>query len=96
LALFMKHLASMTFDHSLAVPMQFTLIQKCEFFLDFPRHWTRFNSNFQKHFFGPQQRWLPLWMGFLRYSTYVNLYKTKQAGIEGNTEGEGRLLGGTI
>jgi hypothetical protein len=39
---------------------------------------------------------LPLWMGFLRYSTYVNLYKTYQAGIEGNTEGEGRLLGGII
>ena len=33
-------------------------------------------------------------MGFLRLSTYVNLYKTKQAGVIGNMEGEGRLLGG--
>jgi hypothetical protein len=33
-------------------------------------------------------------MGFLRVSTYVNYYKTKKVGVAGNTEGEGRLLGG--
>uniref|UniRef100_A0A914E004 Peroxiredoxin-like 2A n=1 Tax=Acrobeloides nanus TaxID=290746 RepID=A0A914E004_9BILA len=48
----------------------------------------------EKKFFGPKERWLPLWMGFLRFSTYANLYKTKKAGVEGNMEGEGRLLGG--
>jgi len=48
----------------------------------------------EKHFYGPKQRWLPLWMGFLRFSTYTNAYKTKQQKFEGNTDGEGRLLGG--
>uniref|UniRef100_A0A183C4I5 Peroxiredoxin-like 2A n=1 Tax=Globodera pallida TaxID=36090 RepID=A0A183C4I5_GLOPA len=48
----------------------------------------------EKRFFGPSQRWLPLWMGFLRLSTYVNYYKTSKAGFDGNKEGEGRLLGG--
>jgi hypothetical protein len=33
-------------------------------------------------------------MGFLRVSTYTNAYKTKQEKFEGNTDGEGRLLGG--
>jgi hypothetical protein len=33
-------------------------------------------------------------MGFLRISTYTNLYKTKKEKVDGNTEGEGRLLGG--
>ncbi|KAL3084892.1 hypothetical protein niasHT_038665 [Heterodera trifolii] len=48
----------------------------------------------EKRFFGPSQRWLPLWMGFLRLSTYVNFYKAWKAGFAGNSEGEGRLLGG--
>ncbi|KAF7632270.1 hypothetical protein Mgra_00008340 [Meloidogyne graminicola] len=51
-------------------------------------------KNVMKRFFGPEQRWLPLWMGFLRVSTYINGYKTKKAGFVGNMEGEGRLLGG--
>ncbi|KAI6228902.1 Selenoprotein U [Aphelenchoides fujianensis] len=48
----------------------------------------------EKHFYGPKQRWMPFWLGFLRVSTYVNAYETKRAGVKGNTEGEGRLLGG--
>ncbi|CAK5017517.1 unnamed protein product [Meloidogyne enterolobii] len=48
----------------------------------------------EKKFFGPEQRWLPFWMGFLRINTYINTYKTKKAGFVGNLEGEGRLLGG--
>ncbi|PIO75835.1 hypothetical protein TELCIR_02102 [Teladorsagia circumcincta] len=48
----------------------------------------------ERHFYGPNERWLPLWMGFLRIKTYVNMYKTKKAGFVGNTDGEGRLLGG--
>ncbi|KAJ1370962.1 hypothetical protein KIN20_032806 [Parelaphostrongylus tenuis] len=43
--------------------------------------------------YGPNQRWLPLWMGFLRIGSYVNIYKAKKAGFHGNTDGEGRLLG---
>ncbi|MDD9139338.1 MAG: AhpC/TSA family protein [Candidatus Cardinium sp.] len=45
-----------------------------------------------KHFFGPKQRWMPLWMGFLRWSSYVN--KHQGTSIKGNLKGEGRLLGG--
>ncbi|KAI6222392.1 Selenoprotein U [Aphelenchoides fujianensis] len=48
----------------------------------------------KKHFYGPNQRWLPLWMGFLRLSTYVNAYAAKKGGHKGNMVGEGRLLGG--
>ncbi|XGW09113.1 hypothetical protein V3C99_011430 [Haemonchus contortus] len=48
----------------------------------------------ERHFYGPNQRWLPLWMGFLRVGTYVNAFKAKQAGFVGNADGEGRLLGG--
>ncbi|EGT34998.1 hypothetical protein CAEBREN_23670 [Caenorhabditis brenneri] len=45
-------------------------------------------------FYGPNQRWLPHWIGFLRFGTYANVYNAKKAKIEGNMEGEGRLLGG--
>ncbi|CAJ0586830.1 unnamed protein product, partial [Mesorhabditis spiculigera] len=48
----------------------------------------------EKHFYGPNQRWLPVWMGFLRVGTYRNVWATKQEGFEGNMRGEGRLLGG--
>ncbi|WKX93511.1 hypothetical protein Q1695_011074 [Nippostrongylus brasiliensis] len=48
----------------------------------------------ERHFYGPNQRWIPLWMGFLRVGSYVNIYKAKKAGFTGNTDGEGRLLGG--
>ncbi|ETN74155.1 hypothetical protein NECAME_13174 [Necator americanus] len=50
----------------------------------------------ERHFYGPNQRWLPLWMGFLRVGSYVNIYKARQAGYHGNTDGEGRLLGGEL
>uniref|UniRef100_A0A1I7XWN7 Peroxiredoxin-like 2A n=1 Tax=Steinernema glaseri TaxID=37863 RepID=A0A1I7XWN7_9BILA len=48
----------------------------------------------EKRFYGPNERWLPLWMGFLRVDTYLNTYRAKKQGVEGNMEGEGRLLGG--
>ena len=49
----------------------------------------------QKHFYGPNQRWLPHWMGALRLGTYINGYNTHRAGVKGNLGvGEGRLLGG--
>ena len=48
----------------------------------------------EKRFYGPQERWLPIWQGFLRFSTYKNLYEAKKSGFKGNLAGEGRLLGG--
>ena len=48
----------------------------------------------ERTFYGPNERWLPHWVGFLRIGTYSNVYKAKKAKIEGNMEGEGRLLGG--
>ncbi|KAI6213649.1 FERM domain-containing protein [Aphelenchoides besseyi] len=48
----------------------------------------------EKHFYGPSQRWLPFWMGGLRFSTYYNAYLTKKDNVKGNMKGEGRLLGG--
>ncbi|KHJ98628.1 hypothetical protein OESDEN_01382 [Oesophagostomum dentatum] len=50
----------------------------------------------ERRFYGPNERWLPLWMGFLRVSSYWNIYKARRAGYHGNTEGEGRLLGGVF
>ncbi|CAD6192188.1 unnamed protein product [Caenorhabditis auriculariae] len=47
-----------------------------------------------KHFYGPNQRWLPIWMGVLRFGTYLNVWNSKKAGFDGNLHGEGRLLGG--
>lgn len=47
-----------------------------------------------KHFFGPKQRWMPYWMGFLRLSTYINAYKARKVG--GDNKGETRLLGGVF
>ncbi|KAI6186681.1 Selenoprotein U [Aphelenchoides besseyi] len=37
----------------------------------------------EKHFYGPSQRWLPFWMGFLRVSTFYNAYLTKKANVKG-------------
>lgn len=51
-------------------------------------------KNLQKRFYGPKQRWMPTWLGFLRVGTYMNVYKAKKEGASGNMEGEGRLLGG--
>ncbi|CAI2327526.1 unnamed protein product [Caenorhabditis sp. 36 PRJEB53466] len=45
-------------------------------------------------FYGPNERWLPVWMGVLRVGTYSNAYKAKKAKVDGNLIGEGRLLGG--
>lgn len=38
----------------------------------------------KKRFYGPQERWLPIWQGFLRFSTYKNLYDAKKAGFKGD------------
>uniref|UniRef100_A0AC34FWF5 Thioredoxin domain-containing protein n=1 Tax=Panagrolaimus sp. ES5 TaxID=591445 RepID=A0AC34FWF5_9BILA len=47
-----------------------------------------------RKFYGPKERWMPVWLGFLRLSTYMNAYRT--SGTKGNFEGEGRLLGGVF
>jgi len=43
-------------------------------------------------FFGPKKRKLFL-MGFLRVDTWLNVYRSKQAGTQGNLDGDGTLLG---
>ncbi|VDM23997.1 unnamed protein product [Toxocara canis] len=49
-----------------------------------------------RRFFGPNERWMPLWMGFLRPRTYVKLFQGWRRGIKAGelSAGEGRLLGG--
>uniref|UniRef100_A0A0K0F1E4 Peroxiredoxin-like 2A n=1 Tax=Strongyloides venezuelensis TaxID=75913 RepID=A0A0K0F1E4_STRVS len=47
-----------------------------------------------KKFYGPKERWMPTWVGFLRPKLWINYKKSKDSGVEGNLEGEGRLLGG--
>jgi hypothetical protein len=46
----------------------------------------------EKTFFGPKKRKLFL-MGFLRLDTWMNVYRSKQAGTAGNLDGDGTLLG---
>uniref|UniRef100_A0A7E4VIQ2 Peroxiredoxin-like 2A n=1 Tax=Panagrellus redivivus TaxID=6233 RepID=A0A7E4VIQ2_PANRE len=46
----------------------------------------------ERRFYGPKERWMPVWMGFLRISTYLRARQTRDT--PGNFEGEGRLLGG--
>jgi len=48
----------------------------------------------KKHFYGPEERWLPIWMGALRLSSYWEAYEANKAGFKGDMKGEGRLLGG--
>jgi len=45
-----------------------------------------------KTLFGPKKRKLFL-MGFLRIDTWLNVYRSKQAGTPGNLDGDGTLLG---
>uniref|UniRef100_A0A0K0EMD2 Peroxiredoxin-like 2A n=1 Tax=Strongyloides stercoralis TaxID=6248 RepID=A0A0K0EMD2_STRER len=47
-----------------------------------------------RKFYGPNERWMPLWIGFLRPKLWLSYKKAKDSGVEGNLEGEGRLLGG--
>jgi len=47
-----------------------------------------------KLFFGPQQRWMSVWHGFLRPTVWWNVWRSKKDGFEGNLKGEGRMLGG--
>lgn len=50
----------------------------------------------EKRFYGPKERWLPIWHGVLRWDTYANAYRAKHNGVQGNMKGEGRLLGGVF
>ena len=49
----------------------------------------------QRRFYGPQERWM-LISGFLRASVWSNIARNWRKGVDGNLEGEGRLLGGTF
>uniref|UniRef100_A0A914X0T5 Peroxiredoxin-like 2A n=1 Tax=Plectus sambesii TaxID=2011161 RepID=A0A914X0T5_9BILA len=48
----------------------------------------------ERRFFGPKERWMPNWHSLLRVDTFYHLLRAKRAGIEGNSLGEARLLGG--
>uniref|UniRef100_A0A914WLK1 Peroxiredoxin-like 2A n=1 Tax=Plectus sambesii TaxID=2011161 RepID=A0A914WLK1_9BILA len=50
----------------------------------------------EKRFYGPKERWLPLWHGVLRCDTYAHGFRAKKNGVKGNVKGEGRLLGGVF
>lgn len=52
------------------------------------------NIDFQRRFYGPNERWMSVWMGFLRVGTWQNLTRAMGKKIDGNLVGEGRLLGG--
>lgn len=47
----------------------------------------------ERRFYGPQERWMFL-SGFLRASVWSNIMRNWKKGVDGNLEGEGRLLGG--
>jgi len=46
----------------------------------------------EKTFYGPNMRKMLL-LGFLRFDTWMNIYRSKQLGTEGNLKGDGTLLG---
>jgi len=46
----------------------------------------------EKTFYGPKLRKMML-LGFMRVDTYMNIYRSKQAGTEGNLKGDGTILG---
>lgn len=48
---------------------------------------------FQRHFYGPQERWMNI-PGIFNFETIVNIIKEIRKGTPGNVVGEGRLLGG--
>lgn len=49
----------------------------------------------EKKFYGPEQRWMFI-SGFLRLSVWRSSFRAKSKGVEGNFQGEGRLLGGVF
>jgi len=46
----------------------------------------------EKTFYGPKLRKMLL-LGFLRFETYMNLYRSYKLGTEGNLKGDGTILG---
>lgn len=49
----------------------------------------------ERTFYGPKQRWM-FFSGFIRPSVWMSFYRGYKNGFEGNTAGEGRLLGGVF
>lgn len=49
----------------------------------------------QKHFYGPVERRMFL-SGLLRATVWKNIIRSWKRGVNGNLEGEGRILGGTV
>ncbi|XP_076440496.1 peroxiredoxin-like 2A [Babylonia areolata] len=49
----------------------------------------------ERKFYGPQERWMFL-SGFLRATVWSNIRRNRNKGVDGNLDGEGRLLGGVF
>ncbi|KAK7507733.1 hypothetical protein BaRGS_00000698 [Batillaria attramentaria] len=49
----------------------------------------------ERRFYGPQERWMFI-SGFLRASVWSNIVRNWKKEIDGNLDGEGRLLGGVF
>jgi hypothetical protein len=49
----------------------------------------------QRCFYGPRERWMFL-TGIVRPSVWSNIFRARGKGIDGDLEGEGRLLGGVF
>lgn len=49
----------------------------------------------ERKFYGPEQRWMFL-SGFLRLSVWRSFSRARSRGVQGNLDGEGRILGGVF
>jgi len=49
----------------------------------------------ERIFYGPKIRKMGLW-GFFRVETWLNIYRSKKLGTDGNLEGDGYHLGGVF
>eukprot|EP00058_Branchiostoma_floridae_P010398 XP_002595886.1 hypothetical protein BRAFLDRAFT_62377 [Branchiostoma floridae] len=49
----------------------------------------------ERRFYGPHERWMSL-AGLLRVNFWLNIRRVMEKKVEGNYEGEGRLLGGVF
>ncbi|GMR42970.1 hypothetical protein PMAYCL1PPCAC_13165, partial [Pristionchus mayeri] len=54
------------------------------------------DMRFQRTFFGPHERWMPIWIGLMRVRLWWYVVSSMKEGLSGDLRGEGRLLGGVF
>ncbi|KAF8359882.1 hypothetical protein PRIPAC_94877 [Pristionchus pacificus] len=54
------------------------------------------NKKLLRTFFGPHERWMPVWMGLMRVKLWWYTLSSMREGLWGDLKGEGRLLGGVF